>query len=99
MVNLLDSIINNHIEKYIQQISKKFNIPEKKLKDLWNNKSDKVVIYKIKNGNNYIHKETNLVFRSSTEQKIIGKYYNNKIVKLRKNDIELCKKWNFQIGI
>ena len=99
MVNLLDSIINNHIENYIQKISKKFNISEKNLKDLWNNKNEPVIIYKIKNSDKYIHKETNLVFHSPTNQKIIGKYNNNKIIKLDKNDIKLCKKWKFKIGI
>ena len=99
MVNLLDSIINNHIQNYIEKVSKKFNIPEKKLKDLWNNKNEPVVIYKIKNSGNYIHKDTNLVFHSPENQKIIGKYSNNKIIKLNKNDIKLCKKWNFKIGI
>jgi hypothetical protein len=99
MVNLLESIVNNHIENYIKKISKKFNIPETKLKDLWNNKNDQVIIYKMKNSDNYIHKDTNLVFDSPKNQKIIGRYYNKKILKLNKNDIKLCKKWNFKIGI
>ena len=69
---------------------------KKKLKDLWNNKNDPVIIYKIKNSDKYIHKETNLVFHSPTNQKIIGRYNNNKIIKLGKNDIKLCKKMEFQ---
>lgn len=99
MVNLLDSIINNHIQSYVEKVSKKFNIPEKMLLDLWYNKPSQVIIYKIKNSKYYMHKDTNLVFDSPKNQKIIGKYSEGKILKLRKDDIKLCKKWNFKIGI
>ena len=99
MVNLLDSIINNHIQNYVEKVSKKFNIPEKMLLDLWYNKPGQVIIYKIKDSKHYIHKDTNLVFDSPKNQKIIGKYFRGKILKLKADDIKLCKKWNFKIGI
>ena len=40
-----------------------------------------------------MHKDTNLVFDSPKNQKIIGKYSGGEILKLRKDDIKLCKKW------
>ena len=69
MVNLLDSIINNHIQNYVEKVSKKFNIPEKMLLDLWYNKTDQVIIYKIKDSKYYMHKDTGLVFDSPTQKR------------------------------
>ena len=99
MVNLLESIINNHILNYIAKISRIYNIPENKLKSLWENDIEQIVIYKSPANGVYYHKQTKMAFISPINQVVYGKLINGKVNKLNNNDIKLCKKWNFKIGI
>jgi hypothetical protein len=45
----------------------------------------------------HVHPETNLVLKSATDKKIIGKLVDKKIVDLTEDDIEVCKKYGFAI--
>jgi hypothetical protein len=45
----------------------------------------------------HVHPETNLVLKSATDKKIIGKLENKEIIDLTEEDIEICKKYGFII--
>ena len=45
----------------------------------------------------HVHPETNLVLKSASDKKIIGKLEDKKIVDLNEEDVETCKKWGFVI--
>ena len=63
-------------------------------------KSTNVVIYKHEETGNFIHKDTQLVFKSTSKNKIvIGKLSNNSINKLTNDDIKECRKWKFKYNI
>jgi hypothetical protein len=47
--------------------------------------------------NKHVHPDTNLVLKSASDKKIIGRLENKKIVDLNEEDIENCKKWGFRI--
>ena len=101
MSNILEDIINTHIDAYIAKVAKTFNIPSKSLKNIWYNRQGPVIITKFKNLDCYWHKETRMVFKSRRNPVVIGKVSlnGNNVIKLDKKDKKLCKKWNFQIGI
>jgi hypothetical protein len=45
----------------------------------------------------HVHPETNLVLKSASDKKIIGKLEDKKIIDLNEEDVETCKKWGFAI--
>ena len=57
---------------------------------------NKIVLKKLKELNTIWHPESTLVFKSSTEKIVIGRYENEKLVSLDNKCLELCEKWKFK---
>lgn len=59
--------------------------------------SNKIVLTKIKNSNNILHKESKLVLKSQKEKVVIGQMDDEgEIASLNNEAIKLCKKWGFK---
>ena len=54
----------------------------------------KLKLKKIKGSSHILHVDTNLVLKSLEEKIVIGKYVDDKVSLLGKEDIELCDEWN-----
>ena len=60
-------------------------------------KSTNVVLYKYENSENFIHKETQFIFKDVNKNRIvIGKLIGKTIKDLEESDIKECKKWKFK---
>lgn len=70
--------------------------PGKKLENL---PASAIVATKNIRINRFWHDKTGLVFKSASEQMIIGKCIDSKIYKLSKNDMELCEKMNLKYDL
>ena len=77
--------------KYEETGQKEINIPPKKPSIIKNN----IILNRHKKLNKFYHADTNFVFSVEKDKKVIGKIIKNKIEKLEKNDIIICKKWGF----
>ena len=54
----------------------------------------KLKLKKIKGSSHILHVDTNLVLKSLEEKIVIGKYVDDEVSLLGKEDIELCDEWN-----
>ena len=43
------------------------------------------------------HPESDLIFKSAKERFVIGKCVENKLISLKKSDLDICKQWGFKI--
>ena len=43
------------------------------------------------------HPESDLIFKSAKERVVIGKCVENKLISLKKSDLDICKQWGFKI--
>ena len=61
------------------------------------NETTNVVLYKYENTTNFIHKETQFIFKDVNKNRIvIGKLIDKTIKDLEESDIKECKKWKFK---
>lgn len=56
----------------------------------------KIVLKKNKELDTIWHPETTLVFKSSTEKVVTGRYENGEFISLDEKALELCEKWKFK---
>ena len=59
-------------------------------------KLNKVTLKKLKELNTIWHEDSALVFKSSTERLVIGRYIDGKLVPLDNEAVALCEKWKFK---
>jgi chromosome segregation ATPase len=56
----------------------------------------KIILKKLKEYDTMWHPDSTLVFKSSTEKLVIGRYVNNELISLDEEALELCEKWKFK---
>ena len=56
----------------------------------------KIILRKLKEYDTMWHPDSTLVFKSSTEKLVIGRYVNNELISLDEEALELCEKWTFK---
>jgi hypothetical protein len=57
---------------------------------------NKIVLKKLKDTDNVWHSESTLVFKSSKDKVVIGRYFEKEIIPLDDLCLELCSKWKFK---
>ena len=57
---------------------------------------NKIVLKKLKDTNNVWHSDSTLVFKSSKDKVVIGRYLEKEIIPLDDLCLELCSKWKFK---
>lgn len=55
-----------------------------------------IILKKLKEYDTLWHPESALVFKSSTDKKVIGRIEDNELIQLDEKTIELCEQWNFE---
>jgi hypothetical protein len=56
----------------------------------------KITLKKLKELNTIWHPESTLVFKSSEEKVVIGRYEDGELIPLDETSLELCSKWKFK---
>ena len=57
---------------------------------------NKIVLKKLKELNTIWHPESTLVFKSSTDKVVVGRYNEGKLISLDDKALKLCEKWKFK---
>jgi hypothetical protein len=54
-----------------------------------------IILKKLKEYYTVWHPESTLVFKSSTDKRVIGRIEDNELIQIDEKTIELCEQWNF----
>jgi hypothetical protein len=54
-----------------------------------------IILKKLKEYDTVWHPESTLVFKSSTDKRVIGRIEDNELIQIDEKTIELCEQWNF----